>query len=163
MNNKGIMAIGGGVLLLAALLAIGAAGIPSDAGYAGAGPNFLPWLVSLLLAVLGAALLVSAWRAGERLLVAPPDFPPRWRAMGWVSLGLLLNAALIEHVGFIPSCALLFALAARGFRIGADQTPSIESSVRDFFIGAAVSAPVFWMFTKLLGVNLPSVVRGGWI
>ena len=163
MNNKGFMAIGGGVLLLAALLAIGAAGIPSDAGYAGAGPNFLPWLVSALLAVLGVVLMLSAWRASDRQLVAPPDFPPRWRAMGWVSLGLLLNAALIEHVGFIPSCALLFALAARGFRIGADQVPSVRTGVRDFFIGAAVSAPVFWMFTKLLGVNLPSLVRGGWI
>ena len=162
MKNKGFVAVGAGVLVLGGLLAIGASQIGGTAGYAGAAPDFLPWVVSAVMALLGIGLIASALRAdGE--LVEMPAFPPRWRSMLWVSAGLLLNAAVIEYVGFIVSCALLFALAARGFRLGEDQKPTLAMAVRDFFIGAAISAPVFWMFTKLLGVNLPSVVRGGWI
>ena len=162
MKNKGFMGIGAGVLLIAALLAAGAVSIPSDAGYGGAGPNFLPWAVSAVMALLGGALIVAAFRAPDELIPVP-DFPPRWRAMAWISLGLLLNAALIEHAGFILSCALLFTLAARGFRIGADQSPTLATGVKDLLIGAAISAPVYWLFTKLLGVNLPGLARGGWI
>ena len=39
--------VGVGVLLVGAGLAFGALSIPSEAGYAGVGPNFLPWLVAL--------------------------------------------------------------------------------------------------------------------
>jgi len=162
MTNNGFKAVGVGVLAIGALLAVGATQIGGEAGYAGASPSFLPWVVSAVLSALGICLIVSAMRSdGDSVEV--PEFPPRWRSMFWVSLGLLLNAALIERVGFIVSCALLFSLAARGFRIGQDQTPTLKMAVQDFLIGAAISAPVFWMFTKLLGVNLPSVVRGGWI
>jgi putative tricarboxylic transport membrane protein len=162
MKNKGFRAVGAGVLALAALLAIGASQIGGEAGYAGAAPNFLPWVVSAVMALLGIALTVGALRAGAEWVEAP-DFPPRWRSMAWVSAGLLLNATLIERVGFILSCALLFALAARGFRVGEDQSPSVATSVRDLLIGAAISAPVYWLFTKLLGVTLPGLVTGGWI
>ncbi|WP_119155386.1 tripartite tricarboxylate transporter TctB family protein [Caldimonas tepidiphila] len=162
MKNRGFAAIGAGVLAIAALMALGAAQIGGDAGYGGVGPAFLPWLVSGALAVLGAALIVSALRHAAPLVEAPA-FPPRWRAMAWVSLGLLANAALIEHVGFVASCALLFALGARGFRIGQDQTPSRTVTLRDAALGAAISAPVFWIFTKVLGLTLPALTRGGWI
>jgi putative tricarboxylic transport membrane protein len=162
MKNRGFLAVGAGVLVLAGLMAIGATQIGGTAGYAGAAPDFLPWVVSAVMGLLGVALIVGALRA-EGEWVEAPEFPPRWRSMAWVSLGLLLNAALIEYVGFIASCALLFALAARGFRIGEEQTPTLAMGVRDFLIGAAISAPVFWLFTKLLGVNLPGIVRGGWI
>lgn len=162
MKNKGFIGIGAGILLIALLLAIGATQISSDAGYAGAGPNFLPWVVSAAMAILGISLIVSALRAGDDI-VEMPEFPPRWRAMAWVSLGLLLNAALIEHIGFIASCAVLFSLAARGFRIGANQTPTFAMLAKDVVIGGLISAPVFWLFTKILGVTLPSIVSGGWI
>ena len=49
--------IGGGVLLLGVLMAAGAWSIPSAAGYAGVGPNFLPWLVAVgLIGVVGAGV-----------------------------------------------------------------------------------------------------------
>jgi len=162
MKNKGFRAVGAGVLLLAALLAVGASQIGGEAGYAGAAPNFLPWVVSAAMAVLGIALIVGALRADVEWVEAP-EFPPRWRSMAWVSAGLLLNAALIERIGFVASCALLFALAARGLRTGEDQSPDAATSLRDFVIGAAISAPVYWLFTKLLGVTLPGLVGGGWI
>ena len=39
-------AIGIAALALAGVMAFGAAQIPSAAGYAGVGPNFLPWAVT---------------------------------------------------------------------------------------------------------------------
>ena len=162
MKNRGFLAVGAGVLVLAGLMAIGATQIGGTAGYAGAAPDFLPWVVSAVMGLLGVALIVGALRA-EGEWVEAPEFPPRWRSMAWVSLGLLLNAALIEYVGFIASCALLFALAARGFRIGEEQTPTLAMGVRDFLIGAAISAPVFWLFTKLLAINLPGLTGSGWL
>lgn len=162
MKNRGFLGIGAGVLLIALLLAVGATQIPSDAGYAGAGPNFLPWVVSAAMALVGVLLIVSGLR-GQGAQIEAPEFPPRWRAMAWVSLGLILNAALIEHIGFIGSCAVLFSLSARGFRVGADQKPTLVMLVQDFGIGAAISAPVFWLFTKVLHVSLPALISGGWI
>ncbi len=162
MNNKGFTAIGAGVLMLAALLAAGASSIPGEAGYAGAGPAALPWAVAASMALLGILLIVTARRATSPL-VPSPEASPHWRAMAWVSAGLVLNALLLERLGFIPSCALLFALAARGFRLGANGRPSLLTSARDVGIGALISAPVFWSFTRLLGVNLPSLITAGWI
>ena len=56
--------IGVGVLALAAFLAWGASGISSEAGYAGVGPNFLPWAVSAALAACGVWLLWEARTGG---------------------------------------------------------------------------------------------------
>jgi putative tricarboxylic transport membrane protein len=162
MKNRSFMWIGAGTLLLAALLAAGASQIKGAAGYAGAGPAALPWTVAAAMAILGVLLVVGARRAPAEW-VSPPDFPPRWRAVAWIGAGLVLNALLIEHVGFIASCALLFAFAARGFRLGADARPTPKMFVQDVVIGAAISAPVFWLFTKVLGVTLPALVGGGWI
>jgi putative tricarboxylic transport membrane protein len=163
MKNRSFVWIGAGTLLLAALLAAGASQIKGSAGYAGAGPAFLPWVVAGAMAFLGVCLIVGARRADAEW-VSPPEFPPRWRAVAWISAGLLLNALVIEHLGFIVSCALLFACAARGFRLGADTRPTPKMFMHDVFIGAAISAPVFWLFTKVLGVTLPALLgRGGWV
>ena len=65
--------IGVGVLALAAFLAWGATGISSEAGYAGVGPNFLPWVVAV--AALGAVLLGAVTVPGHRPLPAGPSQP----------------------------------------------------------------------------------------
>jgi putative tricarboxylic transport membrane protein len=41
--------VGAGALLVGAVMAYGASAIPAHAGYAGVGPNFLPWVVSVVL------------------------------------------------------------------------------------------------------------------
>jgi putative tricarboxylic transport membrane protein len=35
--------------------------------------------------------------------------------------------------------------------------------VTDVVTGLLISAPVFWLFTKLLAINLPGVSGTGWI
>lgn len=107
--------VGSGVLLVAAGLAFGALQIPGDAGYGGVGPNFLPWLCALVLAVCGAWLVWEARTGGFREASCGGGHPRAdIGAFVWVSTGLLVNAVLIGTVGFIVSCTVCYVLAVQG-------------------------------------------------
>ena len=156
--------VGIGVVLAALGLAAGAYTIPSASGYAGVGPNFLPWVVSLALLVCGVALVVKASRGGFLNMDDHSGDHPYWTGFAWLSAGLLLNAALITVIGFIFSCALCFVLAARGMRL-AEGKPAVgmASVARDALVGLLIAAPVYWAFTKFLGINLPGLTQSGWL
>ena len=157
--------VGAGTALIGAVMAYGAAFIPSEAGYAGVGPNALPWLVAVVLMVCGAWLVWEARSGGYRELETPSGAAHGdWRALAWVVAGVLANAALITTLGFILSCALCFALAVRGLR-GAEGKPAggARRALLDFVTGICIAAPVFWLFTKLLAINLPGLTSSGWL
>ncbi|MDD5029009.1 MAG: tripartite tricarboxylate transporter TctB family protein [Rhodoferax sp.] len=156
--------VGAGVALLGLALAIGAFTIPSNAGYAGVGPNFLPWVVALALLACGVRLFFKARRGGFRHMEEHTGEQPFWGGFAWLSAGLLLNAALITSIGFIFSCALCFVLAARGLRRAEQQPNTGWATVgRDAVIGLLIAAPVFWAFTKFLGISLPGLTQTGWL
>ena len=154
-----------GVLLTAAALALGAIDIPSNAGYSGVGPNFLPWLVAGVLALCGGVLLWESLSGGFRAMEEPngaarADKP----AFVWVSAGLLLNAALITTVGFILSCTLCYALAVQGLRRAAGQDAGTARTwAVDGVTGVLISAPVYWTCTQFLAINLPGLTQTGWL
>lgn len=153
------------VVLLALGLAWGALSIPSAAGYGGVGPNFLPWVVSLALLVCGAIIFWEARSGGFRSMSEPDGAAQAyWPGFAWMSAGLLANAALITTIGFIFSCALCFVLAVQGLR-GAEGGARLSAGglLRDVLIGLAISAPVFWMFTQFLAINLPGLTSTGWL
>ena len=157
--------VGAGVLVVGAVMAYGATFISSDAGYAGMGPNALPWLVSVVLMACGAWLVWEARSGGYREMEAPSGAPRAdWQAVAWVVAGILANASLITTVGFILSCALCFGLAVRGLRL-AEGRPGggLRRTVIDAATGMAIAAPVFWMFTQLLAINLPGLTATGWL
>lgn len=154
-----------GALAVAGVLGWGAMAIPSDAGYAGVGPNFLPWVVAVALALCGAVLLWHALQGGFRDM-DPPSGAERgdWTALAWVSAGVLANAALIERAGFVLSCALCYVLAVRGLRLAEGRAGGgLRRVLVDAVTGVVIAAPVFWLFTKLLAVNLPGVTGTGWL
>jgi putative tricarboxylic transport membrane protein len=157
--------VGAGTLALGVLLAVGAIGIRSDAGYSGVGPNFLPWLVGIALLVCGGFLLYEARSGGFRELEEPSGAERGdWVGFAWVSVGILANAALITTIGFILSCTLCFVFAVRGFKAAEGRLDlGVRAWVTDFLIGFAIAAPVFWMFTQLLAINLPGLTSTGWI
>lgn len=159
--------VGAGVALVGAVLALGASSVSSEAGYGGVGPNFLPWVVSLVLLVCGVLCMVQARTGGFRNLEeASGDVRGHWPGFVWVSAGLLLNAWLITALGFIVSCALCFMLAVRGFKSAEGRSSwgrGLVSWLADFLVGVAVAAPVFWMFTQLLAINLPGLTNTGWL
>ena len=61
--------IGAGAIVLAGTLAYGAVSISSSAGYSGVGPNFMPWLISVVLMVCGVWLVWERERLGKFRLV----------------------------------------------------------------------------------------------
>ena len=159
--------IGTSVLLIGLGLSVGALSIPSAAGYGGVGPNFLPWLISLALLVCGVFIILEARSGGFRFIDAPADDASEagayWPGFVWMSAGLLANAALITTIGFILSCTLCFVLAVQGLR-GAEGNAHREPIgwLKDIGIGLAIAAPVFWMFTQFLAINLPGLTSTGW-
>ena len=157
--------VGAGVFVAGLVFVIGAWSIKSDAGYAGVGPNFLPWVVGLALLLCGAFLVYEARSGGYRDMEEPSGAPRgHWPGFAWVSAGILLNAALITTIGFILSCALCFVLAVRGFKSAEGRLDlSPKAWLVDLGIGAAIAAPVYWMFTQLLAINLPGLTSTGWL
>ncbi len=157
--------IGAGVLLIGLGLAAGAVSIPSAAGYGGVGPNFLPWLVAVSLVVCGLFMVWESRTGGFREMEEATGAPGAdWPGFVWVSAGLLTNAALITTIGFILSCTLCFVLAVQGLR-GAEGKTDLKPAtlVKDVLIGIAIAAPVYWMFTKFLAINLPGLTSTGWL
>jgi putative tricarboxylic transport membrane protein len=157
--------VGTGTLVLGLLLAVGAVQISSEAGYAGVGPNFLPAVVGGMLTLCGAWLVWEARNGGFRSMDAPSGADAgHWPGFVWVSLALLANAALITTLGFILSCTLCFVLAVRGFKSAEQRLDlSLRALLVDAAIGFAIAAPVYWMFTQLLGINLPGITSTGWL
>ena len=158
--------VGAAVVLLGLGLAGGAISIPSNAGYSGVGPNFLPWLVAVVLVICGGFIVFEARTGGFREL-EPPTGAERgwWPGLVWVSAGLLANAALITTIGFILSCTLCYLLAVQGLRRAQGQAGVLSARTLgiDVFTGFAISAPVFWMFTQFLAINLPGLTETGWL
>ncbi|MGM9428772.1 tripartite tricarboxylate transporter TctB family protein [Hydrogenophaga sp. MI9] len=164
-HRPGQLAMGVAAIVLSAVLAYGAANIPSDAGYAGVGPDFLPWIVSAVMAICGVMLIWEVRTGGYRNMEEPSGAARGdWHALAWVAAGILGNAALITTIGFILSCALCYLLAVRGLRIS-EGKPGGDTMqlVRDAVVGMLISAPTYWLFTKFLAVNLPGLTSGGWI
>ena len=156
--------VGSGVALLGLGLGAGAVSIPSAAGYAGVGPNFLPWLVSVALLLCGGFMVVEARTGGFRDMDEGDGEKPYWPGFIWMSAGLLANAALITTIGFILSCALCFVMASRGLRNAAGQPGlGLASWLKDAVTGLVIAAPVYWMFTKFLAINLPGLTSTGWL
>jgi putative tricarboxylic transport membrane protein len=157
--------VGAGGLLLGGALAFGAMSISSDAGYAGVGPNFLPWVVAVVLLVCSAFLLFEAQTGGYREMDEPSGAAHGdWRALAWVSAGVLANAALLTTLGFILSCTLCFMLAVRGLRLSEGKAGGgARQTVMDFVTGFLIAGPAFWLFTKVLAINLPGLTTTGWL
>ncbi|MBI2768710.1 MAG: tripartite tricarboxylate transporter TctB family protein [Burkholderiales bacterium] len=157
--------VGGGVLLVGLALAAGAVSIPSAAGYGGIGPNFLPWLIAVVLVLCGTLIIREARSGGFRNM-EPPTGSQRgyWPGFAWVSAGLLANAALITTIGFILSCTLCYMLAVQGLRRAGGQAAGAPKTLAiDLATGLAIAAPVFWMFTQFLAINLPGLTTTGWL
>jgi putative tricarboxylic transport membrane protein len=142
----------GSFLIAAALGALGLFmlwetwSIPVQVSYARVGPRLFPALVGSALVLNALWLAWEAWRAPAPASAEEP--PIYWPALGWISAGLLLEAALLERIGFPLSAALLFVLTARGF--------GSTSLVRDAAIGLALALLAWFGFVYGLGLTLPA-------
>ncbi len=147
--SLGLLALGAGVAGLTATL-------PSEGGYAGIGPNFIPGVIGAGIILLGLWLVFEAFTGGWRNAV-PDDAAARGEhafhgaGFAWISAGLFIHMALIGWAGFVVAGVILFACVARGF--GSARV------ARDLGFGLVLSIAIYAFFVKLLNVNLPA----GWL
>jgi putative tricarboxylic transport membrane protein len=139
-----------GVLALGVGAALVTASLPSEGGYAGIGPNFVPALVSGGLAVLGLWLLGEALTGGWRQRAPQADRFEK-RPFAWISAGLFAHMALVGAAGFVIAGAVLFTCVARGF--------GSRRFLSDLGIGVALTLAIYLFFTQFLNVSLPA----GWM
>jgi putative tricarboxylic transport membrane protein len=122
-------------------------------------------VVSVVLVVCGGFLVWEAKTGGWREMEEPSGAAQGdWMALAWVAAGVVANAALLTRIGFILSCTLCFMLAVRGLR-GSEGKPhgGTRGLVIDFVTGFLIAAPSYWLFTKVLGINLPGLTGTGWL
>jgi putative tricarboxylic transport membrane protein len=79
--------------------------------------------------------------------------PADWKTVVMLGGAFLLNAVLIDRLGWVISGALLFALSS--FALGN------RHYVRGLAIGIALSLITFYGFAIGLGVNLPAGILQG--
>ena len=137
--------ISAGLLLFALTVLLETSRIPVSPLYAKVGPTVLPYMVAGGLVVLSGCLLLAAARGGWQP-VEEREQALDWRAMGFVALGLVLNVALIEPLGFTAASTLLFVLVAYGF--GSRRT------LRDALIGLTLALVAYFGFAQALGMNI---------
>jgi putative tricarboxylic transport membrane protein len=154
-----------GSMALGGLLAWGATAISGEAGYGGVGPNFLAWLVAGVLFACGAWLLYEARSGGWRELDEPSGAARGdWVSLAWVAAGIVATAALLTTLGFILACTVCFMLAVRGLRRSEGKPQGgVRGLVIDFVTGFLIAGPAFWLFTKVLAINLPGLTATGWL
>ncbi len=107
-------------------------------------------MVSALYALDVSRGGVGEQEAGEDVELG---HPADWRTVGLLGGAFLLNAVLIERLGWVISGALLFAMAS--FALGN------RHHVRGLAIGLALSLITFYGFAIGLGVNLPAGILQG--
>jgi putative tricarboxylic transport membrane protein len=143
---------GGAVAVLAAFLFYAAFDIQVRASDRLLGSRLFPLIVTAGLTVLALLVAVDAWRRG-----ASPETdssPIAWGGAALVMGGLALFALLVESAGFIVATTALFACVAHAFVN--DDSPRVWIALRDLVIGFVLSAIIFVVFTRGLGLVLPT-------
>jgi len=151
------LAVGASLVLMSAVLAVGASRFPAEKGFTVLGAHVYPYAVAVFLGIVGVSISLQA--AGLRSPADVSDgitgaIPGGKAGALWVTAGLTICALLIAHIGFVLAAALLFACSAQGF--------GSRHPARNLAIGIALALPVYWLFTIGLGVSLPPLVNA-WI
>ncbi|MGC5019838.1 tripartite tricarboxylate transporter TctB family protein [Micromonospora sp. DT47] len=121
------------------------------------GPKPVPILLGVLLLIVAAVYTVDVARGGTGEPEAGEDVdlssPIDWRTVLLLIGAFLVNAVLIDRLGWVISGTLLFWGSA--FALGN------RHYVRNLLIAVALSLITFYTFAIGLGVNLPAGVLQG--
>ncbi|MEU5937800.1 tripartite tricarboxylate transporter TctB family protein [Micromonospora sp. NPDC047548] len=121
------------------------------------GPKPVPILLGVLLLIVAAVYAVDVARGGAGEPEAGEDVdlttPIDWRTVLLLIGAFLVNAVLIERLGWVISGTLLFW--------GSAYALGNRHYVRNLLIAVALSLITFYTFAIGLGVNLPAGVLQG--
>lgn len=146
MIDKRDAALGIFAVLLGIAVVIVARGFPGGSQYDALGPRLFPYIVGGGLALIGLVIFAEAFRG--RKDVESMDFGP----VLWIAGALIVPIVLIRPLGWIPVCAVVFALGARAF--------GSRRLWLDLVLGITFGVVTFGLFNYALGLNLPA---GSWI
>jgi putative tricarboxylic transport membrane protein len=142
-----------GVLLLADAARIGHATSSNDP----VGPRPVPIILGLLLLVTAVLYAVDVYRGGVGSAEEGEDVDlstgADWKTLGLLAAFFILNAVLIEPLGWVISGTILFAGSA--FALGN------RHHVRGLLFGLGLALATFYAFAIGLDVNLPAGVLQG--
>ena len=157
---RGRSELGVSVLLaaLGALVLVDASRIPTDFTPRGpVGPAAVPAVVGVALLVIAVLLARDVLRGGHGESETGEDVdlshPSDWRTVLLLIAAYLVNAALIERLGWPISGALLFWGAA--YALGS------RHFLRDPLIAFGLSFLTYFVFARELGISLPAGVLEG--
>lgn len=146
-SGKALAGIGIGLLVLSGVVWLNANGLP-PAGTFGVGPGAALRLTAVLLLLLAAAHLVSAWRQRGETRVAPADGAANKAALAWGIGGMAAMIAIIAaDGGFVLAATTLFVATARAF--------GKPVGLVSIGLGLALSLAASLFFTQLLSLSLP--------
>ena len=142
-----------GVVVIVDATRIGAATSSNDP----VGPKALPFVIGAALILISVLYALDVARGGVGEAEAGEDVelgvPADWRTVGILAGAFVVNALLIERLGWVISGALLFAMSA--YALGN------RHHVRGLAIGVAMSLSTFYAFAIGLGVSLPAGILQG--
>jgi putative tricarboxylic transport membrane protein len=142
-----------GVVVIIDATRIGAATSSNDP----VGPKALPFVIGAALLLISVLYALDVARGGVGEAEAGEDIelgtPADWRTVGLLAGAFVVNALLIERLGWVISGALLFAMSA--YALGN------RHHVRGLAIGVGMSLSTFYAFAIGLGVSLPAGILQG--
>lgn len=144
-------------LALGALVAVAAwqvTVIPAPPAFTSVGPSVMPATVVIVLAVLVLGYLVQSLRGGSPDMLhdeTEGPLPGRARRLGWLLLGLAAMLTLTPFAGIGAAGIVSFVLIARAF--------DSRRWLRDLIVAVAVSFSLWFLFDRLLGVQLGPFFR----
>ena len=141
------------LLVLSGYVILEAWRMPPSATF-GPGSGFLPFWLGVLLAVLAAILLGTAWRreATEKDRKSPFPGMEALVAIGSVLAGLAAYIVLLEVLGFLMDTFLYVA-----FLLGVVER---EKWLMTLLVAVSTTAGLYLIFQVLLGITLPSNMFG---
>ncbi len=123
--------------------------IKLGSGYDRIGPRFFPLVIATGLLVTGLMMLIEVLRGSNRREVEPVNL----KSFGILLLGLVSCILLLKPAGFIIAASIQFWLIARAF--------NSTRTLRDAVIAVILSASVYFIFTRGLGLVLPQGIFTG--
>lgn len=121
------------------------------------GPRAMPYVVGGALIVIAVLYALDVARGGIGESESGEDVelghPSDWKTVGLLAGAFVVNALLIDRLGWVISGALLFFMSA--YALGN------RHHLRGLAIGVVMSLGTFYAFAIGLGVNLPAGILQG--
>lgn len=149
------MAIGLGLIAIAAIIGLDTANMQVPPTYARVGPQIFPVIIAVGTALAGAALMWNALRGRADADEFSANEATDWKAVALIGAGLIAHMNLLKPLGFVPAGIVLFMCVALAF--------GSRIYARDLTVGAALALAAYIGFTRGLGLQLPAGILQGLI